>query len=161
MNRLSKSSPSSRIWSCVQACSRSLLHACWCFYSRRRWKPLLYHPTLPPSSSAQPYQLCTAPGPSWWSEMGGLGKNVALNAWSPLFDHQRSLDKGWLCSGPGLYHCNLDTIDVCCQTPSRGNWFYKGGCQEAVFKKLYSHCRKSALVFGSELYGMSVSFAVT
>lgn len=108
MNRPSRSSPGSRIWSCVPACSRSRLHTCSCFCSRHQWKPLHFQSTLPPSSSARPSQPCTAPGPSWWSDLGGLGRAVALNVLSPLSNHQRSINKGWLCSGPVLDHCNLD-----------------------------------------------------
>ena len=79
-----------------------------CSCSRRRRKPPPSQTTPPPSSSARPYRLCTAPGPSWWSGPGGRGKAAAPSAWSTLSDHQRSINKDWLCLDPGLNHCNLD-----------------------------------------------------
>lgn len=119
-NRQSVSSPGSTTWSCVRAWSRCRLRSCSCSYSTRRRTPLLRPPTLPPSSSVQPYRLCPAPGPSWWSETGDPGRAAGPVAWSPLAGRRRSSDKGWLCSGPAWGHCNLDTAEWRRQTPSRG-----------------------------------------
>lgn len=104
MSRPCESSPDSRTLSCVPACCRSLLHSCLCFCSRRQWKPLHFQPIPPPSNSVLPSQLCTAPGPNWWSDPDGPDRAAAPSAWSLLFGHQRSIDRSLLCSGPGLDH---------------------------------------------------------
>lgn len=111
MNSVSKSSRGSRIWSCVPACSRSRLPSCSCFCNRHQWKLLHFQPTLPPSNSAQPSQPYTAPEPNWWSDRGGRGRAAALSAWSLFADHQRRINKGWLCSDPRLNRYNLHRGD--------------------------------------------------